>query len=113
MTEQTEKAEQAEDRIDLSNIGKAKMQGEYVLIRQWSSERVTKGGIVMPSGTEKKLGAGTVLKIGSAVPEDCGIAVGDVAVFPLHAPEPLTAVNDDENIVYAAYRDLILIYPQE
>ena len=105
--------ETPEIRPDLPDISKAEMWGENILVSQWSTEQMTKGGLYLPESTSRPLGAGTVLKVGRDVPEKCRDIIGNVVLFGLSAVEPLAAPGLDKSTVYLNYGDIMLVYPKE
>jgi len=76
--------------------------GNRVLVKQLSSEEVTKSGIVLPDTADKeKKAQGTIMAVGngSAISE-LGLKVGDRVVFGKYSGDEVEVDEDGKKVEY-------------
>lgn len=81
---------------------KVKPIGNRVLVKQLSTEEVTKSGIVLPATADKeKKAQGKIIALGngSAIAE-LGLKVGDVVVFGKYAGDEVEVDENGEKVEY-------------
>ena len=92
---------------DLTNIDLFEPQAGMVLLRQWTENEVTKGGIIIPNADKNTLLVGTVLRVGiedTSLGDCLTLEEGDVVIFGDHLPRPLPILG--ENIIIVVIRDV-------
>jgi chaperonin GroES len=81
---------------------KVKPLGNRILVKQLSTEEVTKSGIVLPGSVDKeKKAQGKIIEVGPG--EDIakqGLKVGDTVVFSNYAGTEVTVEEDGEKVEY-------------
>ncbi|HYV33680.1 MAG TPA: co-chaperone GroES [Candidatus Limnocylindria bacterium] len=81
---------------------KVKPLGDRVLVKQLSSEEVTKSGIVLPDSAEKeKKAQGKIVELGngSAI-ATLGLKIGDTVVFGKYAGEEVEMDEEGKKVEY-------------
>ncbi len=81
---------------------KVKPLGNRVLVKQLSSEEVTKSGIVLPDTADKeKKAQGKIVELGNGEEvKTLGLKVGDTVVFGKYAGEEVEMEEDGKKIEY-------------
>ena len=81
---------------------KVKPLGNRVLVKQLSSEEVTKSGIVLPDTSDKeKKAQGKIIALGNGEEiAKFGLKVGDTVVFGKYAGDEVELDEDGEKVEY-------------
>ncbi|MCL5009125.1 MAG: co-chaperone GroES [Patescibacteria group bacterium] len=81
---------------------KIKPLGDRILVKQLSSEEVTKSGIVLPETADKeKKAQGTIVALGNGEElKTLGLKVGDVVVFGKYAGDEVEMEEDGKKHEY-------------
>ena len=81
---------------------KVKPLGNRVLVKQLSSEEVTKSGIVLPETADKeKKAQGRIVELGNGEEvKSLGLKVGDTVVFGKYAGEEVEMEEDGKKVEY-------------
>ncbi len=81
---------------------KIKPLGDRILVKQLSSEEVTKSGIVLPETADKeKKAQGTIVALGNGEElKTLGLKVGDVVVFGKYAGDEVEMEEDGKKQEY-------------
>ena len=81
---------------------KVKPLGNRVLVKQLSSEEVTKSGIVLPATADKeKKAQGKIVELGNASEiAQLGLKIGDTVVFGKYAGEEVELEENGEKVDY-------------
>ncbi len=76
--------------------------GNRVLVKQLSTEEVTKSGIILPDTTDKeKKAQGKIVALGSGEDvAELGLKVGDTVVFGKYAGEEVEVEENGEKVEY-------------
>ena len=94
------------------------LNGGVLIIEQKSKER-SEGGIIMPSGPEKRTFMGTVVAIGPGEKMENGerypldVKVGDVVAFPDRVGDPVTIDKQEMLVIKEQYLLGVLIEAEE
>lgn len=81
---------------------KVKPLGNRVLVKQLSSEEVTKSGIVLPATADKeKKAQGKIVELGNGSEiAQLGLKIGDTVVFGKYAGEEVELEENGEKVDY-------------
>lgn len=81
---------------------KVKPVGNRILVKQLSTEEVTKSGIVLPATADKeKKAQGKIIELGNGSEiSQLGFKVGDVVVFGKYAGEEVEIEENGEQVEY-------------
>ena len=81
---------------------KVKPIGNRVLVKQLSTEEVTKSGIILPATTDKeKKAQGKIIELGNGSEiSGLGLKVGDTVVFGKYAGEEVEMEEDGQKVEY-------------
>ncbi len=81
---------------------KVKPLGNRILVKQLSTEEVTKSGIVLPDTADKeKKAQGKIIEVGSGGEiQALGLKVGDTVVFGKYAGEEVEMEENGEKMEY-------------
>lgn len=81
---------------------KVKPLGNRILVKQLSTEEVTKSGIVLPDTADKeKKAQGTIVALGNGSEiASLGLKVGDVVVFGKYSGDEVEVDEDGKKVEY-------------
>ena len=104
-------------KADLADFAGALLLGNNILVRRWTPEEMSDGGIVLVGGAQHDQAVAWVVKIGTLVPAG-EFGIGDTIIFPKHAIQALPEVGgtDDAGRHFTEYNymraeDVVLRYP--
>ena len=83
---------------------KLQPQGERILVKRFSAEKKSKGGIILPDAATSPPAEGTILEMGTKKSET--LKKGDQVLFAKFAGNP---INDDGDMLIMAYEDVIAV----
>ena len=98
--------------MDIKDLSKAEVVGDYLIVKLWPPEKQTKGGILMPQQFAKTRAIADVIAVGQ--PDSslhANFVPGDVIVAPAHELEDMPELGTDIRAI--RMRGIRLVYPQE
>lgn len=98
---------------DIEDISNAVLMGEELILRRWTPEQESSGGIILTPATKEVRAVAWVEKVGEDVPPGL-FDVGDTVIYPMYAFQELPELGlGEEKFVkfgHIAAKDIILRY---